>query len=48
MARDWATRHCVVAVAEEETRAFGRVDMPEIFPPVGRSGRDDSKGGVVG
>ena len=42
-------RHMVVVV-EREPRACGSVGcfMPEIFSPVSRSGRGDSKGGVAG
>ena len=50
VARDWATCRCVVAAVKGETCLCGCLDclLLEIFPPVGRSGRGDSKGGVAG
>ena len=50
MAGDFVTCWCVVTAAERETRMCGHVGylMPGIFPPVGRSGRDNSIGGVAG
>ena len=49
MVRNLATHRCVVAFAERETLACGRMGylLPEIFPLVGRSNRGDSKGGVA-
>ena len=43
------TRLRMVAVAERETHACGRgcYLLSMIFPPVGRSGRGNSKGGVI-
>ena len=49
LSRALTCRH-VVATVERETRACGCMGylMPKIFPSMGRSGRVDSKGGVVG
>ena len=50
MAKNLATHRRVVAATERETRVCERVGflLAEIFPPVGRSGQGDSKGGVAG
>ena len=45
MVRGSLTHRCVVAAVERETCSWVTL-CPEIFPPVGRSGRGDSKGGL--
>ena len=44
------TRRCVRDRVDGKTRACGRMGqwLPEVFPPVDRSGRCDSNGSVVG